>query len=65
MRGCVISTRLSVADIADHDRSSALRLDLEHLSSEAGAKLSVLSVLRETMQSCGEPVTNLTAIVWL
>ena len=39
MRGCVISTRLSVADIADHDRASALRLDLEHLSSEAGAKL--------------------------
>ena len=36
---CVISTRLPVADIADHDRASALRLDLEHLSSEAGAKL--------------------------
>jgi hypothetical protein len=36
---CVISTRLPVADIADHERASALRLDLEHLSSEAGAKL--------------------------
>ena len=36
---CVISTRLPVADIADHERASALRLDLEHLSSDAGAKL--------------------------
>jgi tetratricopeptide (TPR) repeat protein len=36
---CVITTRLPVADIADHDRASALRRDLEHLSSEAGAKL--------------------------
>ena len=36
---CVISTRLPVADIADHERASALRLDLEHLSSAAGAKL--------------------------
>ena len=36
---CVISTRLPVGDLADHERASALRLDLEHLSSEAGAKL--------------------------
>ena len=36
---CVISTRLPVADIADHERASALRLDLDHLSCEAGAKL--------------------------
>jgi predicted ATPase len=36
---CVITTRLPVADIADHERSTALRHDLEHLSSEAGAKL--------------------------
>jgi serine/threonine protein kinase/tetratricopeptide (TPR) repeat protein len=36
---CVISTRLPVADIADHERVSALRLDLEHLSSDAGAKV--------------------------
>ena len=36
---CVISTRLSVADIADHEGVSTLRLDLEHLSSDAGAKL--------------------------
>src|SRR3982074_1551935 len=36
---CVITTRLPIADIADHERTSALRRDLEHLSSDAGAKL--------------------------
>ncbi len=36
---CVITTRLPVADLADHERTSALRLDLEQLSSDAGAKL--------------------------
>jgi serine/threonine protein kinase/tetratricopeptide (TPR) repeat protein len=36
---CVITTRTPVADIADHDGSSALRRDLEHLCSVAGAKL--------------------------
>jgi hypothetical protein len=36
---CVITTRLPVADIADHERTSALRRDLELLSSDAGAKL--------------------------
>ena len=36
---CVITTRLPVADLADHERRSALRRDLEQLSSDAGAKL--------------------------
>jgi serine/threonine protein kinase len=36
---CVITTRTPLADLADHERSSALRRDLEHLSSDAGAKL--------------------------
>jgi hypothetical protein len=36
---CVITTRLPVADIADHERASAPRRDLEHLSRDAGAKL--------------------------
>src|SRR5271166_294971 len=36
---CVITTRTPVADIADHEGTSALHLDLEHLSSDAGAKL--------------------------
>jgi predicted ATPase len=36
---CVITTRLPVADILDHERTSALRRNLEQLSSDAGAKL--------------------------
>jgi hypothetical protein len=36
---CVITTRLPVADIADHERTSAPRRDLEHLSNDAGAQL--------------------------
>ena len=36
---CVITTRTPVADIAEHERTSAPRRDLEQLSSEAGAKL--------------------------
>jgi hypothetical protein len=35
----VITTRLPVADIAEYERSSVLRRDLEHLSSPAGAQL--------------------------
>jgi tetratricopeptide (TPR) repeat protein len=36
---CVITTRTPVADIADYERSAALRRDLEQISSEAGANL--------------------------
>src|SRR4029077_21193600 len=36
---CVITTRTPVADIADHEQTSAFRRNLEQLSSEAGAKL--------------------------
>jgi serine/threonine protein kinase len=36
---CVITTRIPIADIADHERTSAPRRDLEQLSSDAGAKL--------------------------
>src|ERR1700756_3427717 len=36
---CVITTRMGVADIADHERASAVRRELEQLSSDAGAKL--------------------------
>jgi hypothetical protein len=35
----VITSRLPVADIADHERTTAPRLGLEQLSSDAGAKL--------------------------
>jgi predicted ATPase len=36
---CVITTRLPVAEIADHERTSVLRRELEHLSNDAGARL--------------------------
>jgi tRNA A-37 threonylcarbamoyl transferase component Bud32 len=36
---CLITTRMPVADIAEHERGAALRLDLEQLSSDAGARL--------------------------
>jgi hypothetical protein len=36
---CLITTRLPVADLADHAGTSALRRHLEQLSSDAGAKL--------------------------
>jgi serine/threonine protein kinase/tetratricopeptide (TPR) repeat protein len=36
---CVITTRAPVADIADYERTAALRCNLEQLSSDAGAKL--------------------------
>jgi serine/threonine protein kinase len=36
---CVITTRLPIADIADHEGTSALRRDLEQLPGEAGAEL--------------------------
>jgi hypothetical protein len=36
---CVITTRTPVADVADHERTSVLRRDLEQLSSDAGEKL--------------------------
>ena len=36
---CIITTRLPVADIADYERTSALRRELEQLSSDAGGKL--------------------------
>jgi hypothetical protein len=36
---CVINTRAPVVDIADHERTSAPRRDLDQLSGDAGAKL--------------------------
>ena len=35
----MITTRMPVTDIAEHERSSAPRRDLEHLSNDAGAEL--------------------------
>jgi hypothetical protein len=36
---CVITTRMPVVDLSDHEGSSALRRHLEHLPSHAGAQL--------------------------
>jgi serine/threonine protein kinase len=36
---CVVTTRVPIADLADHEHTSAPRRDLEQLSSDAGAKL--------------------------
>jgi hypothetical protein len=36
---CVITTRLAVADLAEHEGGSVRQLELEHLSREAGAQL--------------------------
>jgi predicted ATPase len=36
---CVITTRLPVADVADHEGTSVLHRELEQLQSDAGAKL--------------------------
>jgi serine/threonine protein kinase/tetratricopeptide (TPR) repeat protein len=36
---CVITTRLPVADVGDSERGSAPRRNLEHLSSDSGARL--------------------------
>jgi hypothetical protein len=36
---CLITTRMPVADIAEHERTSALRRELEQISSDAGARL--------------------------
>jgi predicted ATPase len=36
---CIITTRLPIADLADHEYASAPRRELEELSSDAGARL--------------------------
>ena len=36
---CVVTTRIPIADIADYEHTSALRRDLEQLSTDAGARL--------------------------
>jgi hypothetical protein len=37
---CLITTRIAIIDLAEHEGGgSVLRLDLEHLSSQAGADL--------------------------
>ena len=62
---CVITTRMPVADIADHERTSALRRDLEQLSSDAGAKLLRALGVKGMRRSCEVPATSSAAIVLL
>jgi hypothetical protein len=62
---CVITTRLPVADIADHEGNSALRRDLEQLSSDAGAKLLRALGVKGTKRNCKVPATSSVAIVLL
>jgi hypothetical protein len=62
---CVITTRLPVADTADHEGSCAPRRELDQLSSDAGAKLLRALGVKEMRRSCVAPVTSSVAIVWL
>jgi hypothetical protein len=36
---CIVTTRLPIADLANHEHTSAPRIDLEQLSGDAGARL--------------------------
>ena len=60
---CMITTRLPVADIADHERTSAPRRDLERLSSDAGANCSEHLALEAIKPSSEVPVTSSVATV--
>jgi NACHT domain len=51
---CVITTRTPIIDIADHEQTSALRFELEQLSSDAGAKL---------LRTLGEAIREAEALV--
>jgi hypothetical protein len=61
---CLITTRTPVADIADHEQTSALRRDLDQLSSEAGAKLLRALGVKGMRRSCELVATSSAAIVW-
>ena len=58
---CVITTRTPVTDIADYERTSALRRDLEQLSNDAGARLlQALGVKgdEETLRSASDELSG-------
>ena len=64
---CVVTTRLPVGDIADHEYTSAPRRDLEQLSSDAGASLLPSGGgSKETGRcNCEAPATSSAATVLL
>jgi hypothetical protein len=60
---CVITTRTPIADIADHERTSAPRRDLEQLSSDAGGRsCSERWVLEGMNKNYEQPAKRLMAI---
>ena len=62
---CLITTRLPIADIADHERTSALRRDLEQLSRDAGAQLLRALGVKGHEAELRSAATSSAAIVWL
>ena len=62
---CVITTRLPVDDIADHERTSAPRRDLEQVSSDAGARLLRTLGVKGDEAECEVSATSSTATVLL
>ena len=59
---CVITTRLPIADLADHEHTSAPRCELEQLSSDAGAKLLRALGVKGGKRNCEAPATSSVAI---
>ena len=60
---CVITTRIPVADIADHEGTSAPRLDLEHYPAMLVRSCSERWALKGMRRICEVPATSSTAIV--
>ena len=60
---CAITTRTPVADLVDFERSSALRRELEHLSSDAGAKVLRALGVKGGKRNCEVLATSSMAIV--
>ena len=61
---CVITTRVAVADLAQYEGGSALRRDLEHLSSEAGEQLLRALEVKGQESELRAPARSSGAIAW-
>ncbi len=59
----MITTRLPIEDIADHEHTSVPRRDLEQLSSDAGAKVLRALGVRGMRRNCEVPATSSVVIV--
>ena len=60
---CLVTTRLPIADLADHERRSALRRDLEQLSSDAAQSCYERWESKGMKRRCKVLVTSSVAIV--